>query len=844
MLEGFNFGEEQTDPSSSLFSQTVRSPFAQPQYSFPRPGPVTTTSLQAQALILVRDPPRERLAGSSADHESPSLLARLAGKSDIRQVPEFYAEQHHHPLYDNHFANANAKPKPISTPAPTPVSTFTSASTMSKRRTSLQAMLVPAFLQGSLSPTSSSFDIPPPPTPTSPSTSTSKAKSIASRTRANTTSAGSSYYHYHHFTTSPGTSTSTTPVTSPRSSPPPAFFLDEDPFANLTAAPIEVMQRAGSSSSSASASSAPKPAAFDATGSMPSLPHTPPPTPTIPRAFSPGRVHPAYQRPAFKARPSLPSLDTLARMNVVFGGKKARKGKVGAGLPFEPWDNVESESAEPQTSTSSSASASASASTSTSTSVSISASTTTEDDLLASPVPPVPPLPAPPQLMLASTSNKLGLTSQPIPPGQRPLLPSEIMKLGSEVGVVYASAPAAAPPQRPPSLDSATYRGTTPIAIARADNGSDAQMAASRFVEHFSPTKGVVDGFTLGLHGHERNEADPLNFDPVDRFLDEYIYQRGASEDGHAELDTDPEYADAIHTARLTSNTINDTTTSNDTDPYSNSFSSSSLSTSDPEDSSFFSSYSYLYSHPHSFSAADDEFSSGVSSASLSRSLSTTSYSSMEGDVEEENGIRGRIVDSSSGAGAGGSYNTTGSTPGLSRTRSSSDDSSDAALHSPPAEDFIFFPPSSSSYTPQRIGSLFLQQHTMEAPQPQPLVPLNFQPDAESSFPSSPIHQHPQSSLPALPPLSASPTDLALGGYGFGFSEPEEKVRNREDTPAVGVSLLFSHGNEPASVPVPEIVGGVVTEIEPGTAVVPPAVTTGSEVVDADADADADAVGW
>ncbi|KAH6888861.1 hypothetical protein BKA70DRAFT_59170 [Coprinopsis sp. MPI-PUGE-AT-0042] len=39
--------------------------------------------------------------------------------------------------------------------------------------------------------------------------------------------------------------------------------------------------------------------------------------------------------------PVYPSLSTLAKMNVVLT-KKVRKGRVGAGLPFEPWDTLES----------------------------------------------------------------------------------------------------------------------------------------------------------------------------------------------------------------------------------------------------------------------------------------------------------------------------------------------------------------------------------------------------------------------------------------------------------------------------------------------------------------------
>ncbi|KAJ7486114.1 hypothetical protein B0H11DRAFT_2412101 [Mycena galericulata] len=46
---------------------------------------------------------------------------------------------------------------------------------------------------------------------------------------------------------------------------------------------------------------------------------------------------PMSKRPTFRPRPSLPSLDTLAKMNVVVP-PKVRRGHVGAGLPAEPWD--------------------------------------------------------------------------------------------------------------------------------------------------------------------------------------------------------------------------------------------------------------------------------------------------------------------------------------------------------------------------------------------------------------------------------------------------------------------------------------------------------------------------
>ncbi|KAK7469063.1 hypothetical protein VKT23_003556 [Stygiomarasmius scandens] len=51
------------------------------------------------------------------------------------------------------------------------------------------------------------------------------------------------------------------------------------------------------------------------------------------------RTTPAHAKPAFKPRPSLPSIKTLSTMDVhLVLPKKPRKGHVGAQLPFEPWD--------------------------------------------------------------------------------------------------------------------------------------------------------------------------------------------------------------------------------------------------------------------------------------------------------------------------------------------------------------------------------------------------------------------------------------------------------------------------------------------------------------------------
>ncbi|KAL5482465.1 hypothetical protein ACEPAI_9059 [Sanghuangporus weigelae] len=77
--------------------------------------------------------------------------------------------------------------------------------------------------------------------------------------------------------------------------------------------------------------------------SLPSPQSASPSRPSTSNA-APARVRPAHTRPAFVARPSLPSLSTLSRMGTAAGefasslrGRK-RRGRVGAGLPAEPWD--------------------------------------------------------------------------------------------------------------------------------------------------------------------------------------------------------------------------------------------------------------------------------------------------------------------------------------------------------------------------------------------------------------------------------------------------------------------------------------------------------------------------
>lgn len=206
---------------------------------------------------------------------------------------------------------------------------------MPKKRPSLHSLLTPSFLSLPTSPTSSDFGtihvtndyIP----------------------RARSSSSVDQVLRSQH-DQSPS-------VTSHRSSPPPAFLIDDDPFANLSPA------RYASYSHSMTPPRPPRPS----TSSPPTSPRdTVFPTPRSPlspstetkslsfarrssstalpsgisRTLS-GRARPAYQKLAFSPRPSLPSLDTLAKLNVVLS-PKVRKGRVGAKLPSEPWDNLQS----------------------------------------------------------------------------------------------------------------------------------------------------------------------------------------------------------------------------------------------------------------------------------------------------------------------------------------------------------------------------------------------------------------------------------------------------------------------------------------------------------------------
>jgi len=246
---------------------------------------------------------------------------------------------------------------------------------MAKKRGSLQAIFVSSFLQnGPMSPPS----ISPPTSPTksksrlralsaaTPSSPTESVVSVASNSTISSDASGSQHQRKRSFTVGFNSVNSATPS---RCSPPPAYLLDDDPFANLIAAPSITLKRKFSSGSSSN--SATRPSTGSSSNDVPAVPFIPPvppiprsplhepsvpqgimalvapppnsvlssslasspfvstssapssPPPSLPRALSNGRgqTRPAYQRPAFSSRPSLPTLDTLARMNVVMTKK-------------------------------------------------------------------------------------------------------------------------------------------------------------------------------------------------------------------------------------------------------------------------------------------------------------------------------------------------------------------------------------------------------------------------------------------------------------------------------------------------------------------------------------------
>ncbi|KAI9058120.1 hypothetical protein FKP32DRAFT_1236702 [Trametes sanguinea] len=244
------------------------------------------------------------------------------------------------PAFANHSRTSSSPPLP-SLPLSLP--------NMAKKRRSLQAILVPSFL-----PQASSSSSP----PLSASPSRQRSHTVTSPSDLNAIEYSPDWLSFYAGAASPGVSelSSLGPVTPSRHSPPPDL-LDEDPFANLSPAPSVRGSRATSPVRSVFdvfgeslepprsplAETAPVPsedrprilrhaASFTSFQAMSSAstsmsahtPSTPPPTPTEPskpllrrpKSSGPPQVRPAWTRPAFKPRPSLPSLNTLARTSI------------------------------------------------------------------------------------------------------------------------------------------------------------------------------------------------------------------------------------------------------------------------------------------------------------------------------------------------------------------------------------------------------------------------------------------------------------------------------------------------------------------------------------------------
>ena len=188
---------------------------------------------------------------------------------------------------------------------------------MPKRRTSLQSILIPPFLAYPLSSSSSE---------SSRSSAHGRSSSISSHTPP-------------VISLSSSRSAEAASLKSSRSSPPPDFLLDDDPFANHTGArPLPLYRSSPTSPTHSRRASVKQPRSPLATDLSPATPLVRPSSPPIPiqcsrstssaSRISPplqpvgGRqLRPAYTRPAFAQRPSLPSLHTLAQTDFVYSIK-------------------------------------------------------------------------------------------------------------------------------------------------------------------------------------------------------------------------------------------------------------------------------------------------------------------------------------------------------------------------------------------------------------------------------------------------------------------------------------------------------------------------------------------
>lgn len=140
-------------------------------------------------------------------------------------------------------------------------------------------------------------------------------------------------------------------VSSAESHPPaegrvsPPFLLDDDPFANLSSPTVACHSHVPKIPEEMPYREAPPPSPLNPnTSSTSSTSHLPSVSVASrhhsSRSFSQSSLaRPAYRRPAFTPRPSLPSLSTLSKMDMRVP-VRVKKGKVGATLPTEPWEHV------------------------------------------------------------------------------------------------------------------------------------------------------------------------------------------------------------------------------------------------------------------------------------------------------------------------------------------------------------------------------------------------------------------------------------------------------------------------------------------------------------------------
>jgi hypothetical protein len=176
-----------------------------------------------------------------------------------------------------------------------------------KNRRSLQSLFVSPFLHNQSSVTRPA---------TAPPKSLSRARSQSAPRHPGSSTVAS-------LKSKPSTSTLV-----PRSVSPSTFLIDEDPFANICTRPSVTghhrppapTPRSPPSTTTGTDHGPDKPA--ETTHLPPlSVPSTPPVVTHRPKSSSHAQARRAYPKPGFTSRPSLPSLHTLAQMNVMIPKK-------------------------------------------------------------------------------------------------------------------------------------------------------------------------------------------------------------------------------------------------------------------------------------------------------------------------------------------------------------------------------------------------------------------------------------------------------------------------------------------------------------------------------------------